>query len=121
MIQPFWKYIYQLQIVAVHPVYRLSLQLSPRKQTRHCILTIVSGDYRLDLDPVCEDPVGEEEGIEEVDGEEPEVGTVQYSTVQDGEEPEVSEPLQQPLGRGVADLGHLAVVQGPTEPGWCHS
>ena len=58
----------------------------------------------LDLDPVCEDPVGEEEGVEEVDGEEPEVG----------------EPLQQPLRRGVADLGNLAVVQGAAEPEWCH-
>ena len=75
----------------------ISLETDTQLRPNYCI-------RRLDLDPVCEDPVGEEEGIEEVDGEEPEVG----------------EPLQQPLGRGVADLGNLAVVQGAAEPGWCH-
>ena len=41
---------------------------------------------------VGEDAVGEEEGVEEVDGE----------------EPEVSEPVQQPVSRRMADL--LVVV-----------
>ena len=40
-----------------------------------------------------------QEGVEEVDGQEAQVG----------------EPLQQPLHAGVADLGHLAGVEGLAE------
>ena len=46
-----------------------------------------------------EDPIGEEEGVEEVDAQEAEVG----------------EALEEALLAGVTDLGQLAAVQGPAE------
>ena len=51
------------------------------------------------LNPVSKHPVCEEERVEEVNGQ----------------EPEVRQPLQQSLRRGVADLRDLAVVQRPAE------
>ena len=53
-----------------------------------------------DLDPVSEDSVGEEEGVEEVNGQ----------------EPEVSQSLQQSLRCGVSNLRNLAVVDAATKP-----
>ena len=51
------------------------------------------------LNSISKHPVGQEERVEEVDGQEPEVG----------------QPLEQPFRRGVANLRDLAVVQHPTE------
>ena len=51
------------------------------------------------LDTISEDSVGEEEGVEEVNGE----------------EPEICQPLKQSLGSSVAYLWNLAVVETPTK------
>ena len=51
------------------------------------------------LDTISEDSVGEEEGVEEVNGE----------------EPEICQPLKQSLGSSVAYLWNLAVVEAPTK------
>ena len=56
-----------------------------------------------DLDSVSKDSVCEEERVEEVNGE----------------EPEVSQPLEESVWRGVADLGHLAVIQSPAKSENC--
>ena len=63
------------------------------------ILCWASSHLSPDLDAVSKDSVGEEERVEEVDRE----------------EPEVSQPLQEPVRRGVADLRHFAVIESSTE------
>ena len=55
---------------------------------------LVSCHLSSDLDAVSKDSVGEEEGVEEVDRE----------------EPEVSQSLQKSVWRGVTDLWHFAVI-----------
>ena len=53
-----------------------------------------------DLDTISKDSVGQEERVEEVDRE----------------ESEVCQPLEEPVRRGVSDLGHLAVIQRSAKP-----
>ena len=56
--------------------------------------------FQSDLNPISEDSVGEQEGVEEVNGE----------------EPQVRQSLQQSLRCGVPDLGNFTVVQSSREP-----
>ena len=60
-----------------------------------------TASFVSDLDAISKHSVGQEESVEEVDRE----------------ESEVSQPLEESVRRGVADLGHLAVVQSSAKPG----
>lgn len=62
-------------------------------------LLVYVGKLRQHLGCRCEDTIGVQKGVEEVDTEEPQVG----------------QPLQEALHAGVTDLGHFAGVEGFTE------
>ena len=75
-------------------------------------------NFSSDLNPVSEDPVGEKESVEEINGEEPEVcQSLQENMIMGPSFVSSPQPhLQQSLGCGVADLRNFTVVQGSREP-----